>query len=326
MDGDGTYGNLTADCGFYRAVSVGDTIWEDANANGQQDEAESGLAGAQVLLTAADGVTPVVDLDGNEVTAMTTGADGAYRFERLKPASYSLTVIPPPEAAYQLTQGGADPDQDNSASDSNCVAQDGGFRTPVFDLFAPADEASTDYHNPNVDCGFYRTVSVGDSVWLDRNGDGARSDNEGGIPNVTVRLLDSNDEPAVNIFGDEVSPVKTDQTGRYRFSLLPEGAYKVSVDIPVGYLPTLSVPDPNTDLSHDSNGIDQINSSTINSQAVDLSFGQEPLDKDGDSSSNLTVGFGFIPQGHVQIPTLSQWGIMLLSGLLALFAWRRRVL
>ena len=42
--------NLTVDAGFYRPTSLGDFVWNDLNANGQQDADEPGLAGSTVTL------------------------------------------------------------------------------------------------------------------------------------------------------------------------------------------------------------------------------------------------------------------------------------
>ena len=42
--------NLTVDAGFYQPTSLGDFVWNDLNANGQQDASEPGLAGSTVTL------------------------------------------------------------------------------------------------------------------------------------------------------------------------------------------------------------------------------------------------------------------------------------
>ncbi len=57
-DGDDTNGNMTVDCGFYSPVSLGNNIWLDDNANGQQDNAESGIGGCYRQLLEEDGITP----------------------------------------------------------------------------------------------------------------------------------------------------------------------------------------------------------------------------------------------------------------------------
>ena len=42
--------NVTIDAGVYTPASLGDRVWVDANANGQQDAGEAGVAGATVTL------------------------------------------------------------------------------------------------------------------------------------------------------------------------------------------------------------------------------------------------------------------------------------
>ena len=102
------------------AVIVGDYVWFDENADGVQDGAESGLAGATVeLFVTTDGgatLTAATDIDGNAIGVQTTGADGLYEFENLAPGEYVVRVTPP--AGYALTQGGSDPDN-NDNTDSN---------------------------------------------------------------------------------------------------------------------------------------------------------------------------------------------------------------
>ena len=66
-------GDVRTDLDFaaYRPASIGDRVWNDANANGVQDSGESGLAGVAVAL-ASD--------DGQQNFTTTTDASGAYSF------------------------------------------------------------------------------------------------------------------------------------------------------------------------------------------------------------------------------------------------------
>ncbi len=320
VDGDDENSNLTADCGFYRSVSVGDTIWDDLNADGQQDVNEPGLSGVTVELTEADGLTPVLDYNGDVIPAVTTDSSGSYRFDNLKPGTY--TVVVKPQIGYQVSPGGNDPDTDTSATDSNCVAQDGIYRTPSFDLRVDGDVSH--FHNPDVDCGFYRSVTLGDFVWIDRDADGRQDSGEPGLAGATVRLMDSNGQAAKDLFGNTVPAVITDQNGKYRFNHLAEGDYVVSVTVPMGFTPTLAVADANSDNDTDSNGVVRLDELSVKSQSIKLEWGKEPSFEDDDSSSNLTVDFGFVPSAGVQIPTLSQWGMIFLSFLMAIVALFRR--
>src|SRR5271157_2226568 len=66
--------DLTIDFGFYKPVTIGDYVWNDANANGIQDANEVGIAGVTLTLSGTSGA-------GSNITATTTsGANGYYQF------------------------------------------------------------------------------------------------------------------------------------------------------------------------------------------------------------------------------------------------------
>ena len=322
IDGDGKNANMTADCGFYQAVSVGDTIWEDLNANGYQDDGEPGLAGITVSITEADAVTPVYDVFGEQVASVSTGASGYYHFENLVPGNYIINVQPP-EKGYQLSPDGANVDSNPSNTDSNCVSVEGGFQTRTFSLFDQASVGAVD--NPTVDCGFYRPVGVGSRLWIDLDGDGKQDGGEPGIAGATIVLLDLDGKPAVDIHGNPVPSQTSGPNGEYFFGNLGSGDYVIGVALPNGYLPTVGGQDPDNNDQTDSNGT-VLGSGMVYSQPVTLVWGEEPgTDGDGDKSTNLTVGFGFLPNASLQIPTVSQWGLGMLSLLMSsLVFWRRR--
>ncbi|CAA6824644.1 MAG: IPTL-CTERM protein sorting domain-containing protein [uncultured Thiotrichaceae bacterium] len=321
IDGDNENGNMTVDCGFYSTVSVGNYIWNDANANGTQDTEESGMADVTVSLTGADGISPAYDVNGNLVAPVVTNASGLYEFTDLEPGEYSVTVTPP-EDGYQLSQGGSDPDNNASDSDSNCVVVDSVYQTPAFKL--PTGD-KTD--NLTVDCGLYRSVGVGSRIWIDLDSDGVQDPGEPGVPRSTVTLLNPDGTFAMDLKGNVVQPQLTSSNGEYFFGDLREGDYVVKVTPPAGYLPTIDNGDPDNDDGTDSNGVKFTDGSVL-SDPITLSWGQEPdTDGDGDASTNLTVGFGFTPTAgtSVQIPTASTWTLGLMSMLLSMVAfWRRR--
>lgn len=64
---------------------------------------------------------------------------------------------------------------------------------------------------------------IGNRVWEDLNGDGIQNDGSGGIPNVSVSLLDCNDQP--------ITQTLTDANGVYQFTQLPPGTYKVRFNL-----------------------------------------------------------------------------------------------
>ena len=180
--------------------------------------------------------------------------------------------------------------------------------------------------NHTVDCGFYRSVGLGSRLWVDLDGDGKQEAGEPGIPKATVSLVGLDGKPVTDIYGKTVGSQTTSSNGEYFFGNLREGDYVLRVTPPVGYNLTQGGSDPNDNVNNDSNGITKTDGS-VGSLPIKLTWGGEPTnDGDNDPSTNLTVGFGFLPsEGNLQIPTLSQWGLGLLSMLLTGLAfWRRR--
>ncbi|SEB01484.1 IPTL-CTERM protein sorting domain-containing protein, partial [Thiothrix caldifontis] len=317
-DGDDTNGNMTVDCGFYGSVSLGDRVWLDGNANGQQDNAETGINGVSVSLMEEDGITPATDISGKPVAAVMTDENGNYLFPNLKPGNYIVVVNPGTDSGYSLTKGGADPDTDPSNTDSNCKVAAGQFQTPAVTLTPGKEPNDNGFSDLTVDCGMLRPVNLGSRLWLDLDGDGKQDGGEPGIPGATVTLLTVDGKPVTDIFGDVLKPQTTDSDGKYFFGNLREGDYVVKVVPPAGYLPTVGGEDPNDDDATDSNGVLNADGSII-SKPINLKWGDEP--EDG-GATNTTVGFGLVANLHV--PTLSQWGMAIMSMLLATAAFFRR--
>ena len=132
-------------------------------------------------------------------------------------------------------------------------------------------------------------------------------------------------EEKANKKADDIPAQTTDTDDKYFFGNLAEGKYIVKVTPPAGYEPTTSVNDPNNDDGTDSNGVN-VSTGGISSNPIDLTWGAEPAnDGDNDPATNLTIGFGFKPSlGAAPIPTLSEWGLILMSLLMAVTAFFRR--
>jgi hypothetical protein len=69
---------------------------------------------------------------------------------------------------------------------------------------------------------FLGEMHLGDTVWMDSNGDGVQDPDEKGVEGVTVTLLDEN--------GAVVETTKTDADGHYEFAIKKPGKYKVKFD------------------------------------------------------------------------------------------------
>ena len=191
------------DAGLYRPVSLGDFVWDDSNGNGQQDPAESGIAGVSVQLLNGSGAV---------VGTAVTSAGGAYLFTNLAPGTYSVRFLTP--AGYVPTVSNIG--NDNSDSD------------PVGGVTSAVTLASGG-SNSTLDAGFYKPASVGDRVWDDTNGNGLQDPGEPGLANVTVELHNSADQT--------IASTTTNASGLYSFGNLAPGVYALVFLKPAGYAP-----------------------------------------------------------------------------------------
>ena len=90
--GDKTPDN-TSSVPLTAGYTIAGKLYNDANASFSSDNGESPYAGVTVALLKRDG-TPVLDKDGNPVTAV-TDADGKYSFPGLALGEYSVSVVDP---------------------------------------------------------------------------------------------------------------------------------------------------------------------------------------------------------------------------------------
>jgi len=84
------------------SATIGDTVWNDENENGIQDNGEKGIAGAKVRLTLPDATT----------VETTTNASGLYLFSALEAGEYKVELItssipPPSDGDNKLTTAGS---------------------------------------------------------------------------------------------------------------------------------------------------------------------------------------------------------------------------
>ena len=195
------------DFGFVKSASVGDYVWFDANKDGLQDSDEPALPGITATIVDASG-NPVVDASGHPVSAVTTGADGKYKFENLLPGDYKVSFQAP--AGYEATTSGAG---DDRGADSN------GTESAV-SLAQGQDDMTVDY-------GLVGTGVIGDQLFVDVNQNGGSGPDAGDkvLPNVKVTLTWTGPGGITRTF-----ETVTDADGKYRFENLLPGEYKVSVD------------------------------------------------------------------------------------------------
>lgn len=256
-------GNLYPNRDFaYRpsgTLTLGDTLYVDWNGDGDQDVGEEGIAGVDVFLYEDSDGNGVVDPEMDALIATSvTGASGLYGFTGLPAASYVVVVnVADPQFPSSVIQV-----QDyDGTRDSRAVVN------------LTASLSNADFGYRPVGSG-----SIGDTVFRDLDGDGAKDPIEPGISNVTVTLYeDTNNNSVIDVGTDAViAIVTTGPAGGYLFSGLAAGNYLVDVDQNAAAIPS------------DSYG-NKFRLTTADPQRVVLGAGQ----------AWLTADFGFAAPGTI---------------------------
>lgn len=220
-------------------TELGDFVWEDSNANGRQDDDESGLNGVTVNLYADFDKNGRPDFPDPSCTTTTsnhpeTGEPGWYLFNVYR-ANFVMEFVAP--TGYVTTTQNEGDDLGDSDID------DAGF-TGTIDV------------EPNsvvvdIDAGFRTSTGIGGVVWVDADGDGRRERDELGINDITVSLYTAaGDLVSTTItLTDPVSGID----GSYCFDNIPVSEYYVEIMLPSGR--TLSPGNIGTDDTVDSDAI-----------------------------------------------------------------------
>lgn len=257
--------DLNQDFGYVGDSSIADTVWLDFNKDGVKDAGEPGLSDVTVTLLwfGPDGV--LGGDDDIELVEITDGS-GEYYFGGLPAGSYSVTVdtttLPAGVVAtFDADAGSGQPTADTPAS--NVAANS---------TTAVVLPAATDLEN--IDFGYVGTGSIGDTIWLDQNGDGVVDSTEPGIAEVDVTLTWAGLDGLLGTDDDVVSVTKTDASGNYLFDDLPAGIFTVELsNLPAGVTATAD-PDAGSD----------------DTSQLTLIGGEENLDQDFGYSGDAGVG------------------------------------
>ena len=206
--------NNTLDAGLTKMARLGDRIWLDANANGVQDTGENGIAGVTVQL-----INPAT---GAVIASTTSDANGLYGFD-VQAGTYAVKVVAP--AGYVITQ--------KDAGGNNAADSDIGTNGQTASVTLVGGET-----NNTLDAGLFKTLKLGDRVWLDSNGNGVQDTGENGIAGVQVKLIGAGADGVFGSADDTSATTTTNSSGNYLFTGLNPGQYKVQVTAPSGYCAT----------------------------------------------------------------------------------------
>lgn len=179
--------DLTHDYGVNDSGQIGDTVFFDYNGDGAQQPGEPGLAGVVITMT---------DQYGGVQTA-TTDANGHYLFNHLLLSTTYTTTISAPTLPPGTTLTTA------------------GSHTSTLTPANPTD-LTHDY-------GVNGPGQLGDTVWLDYNGNGVQDAGEPGVSGVVIHLTDAH---------GGAQSATTDVNGHYQFDhLLLDTTYTTTVDL-----------------------------------------------------------------------------------------------
>ena len=240
--------NLTVDFGFYEPVGLGSRQFDDAaNLGSRYAGQRNGLDDGIVILYEdfnLDG-----EPDGPELERQTTINYGDYFFFNLRPGSYVVELIPPPDYISSSGKQGSptegpyeganvpDPNNDINNDDNGNTRADGRIFSPPITLTSRGENTIGRNADPNsnntLDFGVFRPLSLGNIVWNDQNNNGLLDAGEPGINDVLVNLYwDSNDDGVLSAaeLSTAILTATTANDGQYLFTGLGRGNFVVELD------------------------------------------------------------------------------------------------
>ena len=200
---------------------------------------------------------------------MCLGCGGYYQFDNLEDnTAYSLRFVAPDGFTLVNQDAGGD---DTVDSDVDATTGFVSFVLSTTAAVADGDPDSSATVDARWDAGMVGTLSIGNLVWFDLDGDGAVDDGEPVLDGVNVRLLDADNGNA------EVATTTTDSNGRYLFDGLTPGNYIVEVQTPTGLTTTSDTANstnPDNGNDNDDNGTDDTTTAGfVLSDVIALGYG-----------------------------------------------------
>jgi hypothetical protein len=196
-------------------ASIGDIVFADLNNTGLESGFDSGpgIGGVTVELLNSTGTSVL------ETT--TTNSSGLYSFTGLAAGVYEVKFVSP--TGYGLSTEGVG----SNAAVNSSANQTTGITAQITLTAGEADH--------NVEAGLVPggsagtgSATIGNTVWLDTNGNGLDDNSEKGVAGVTVDLLNATT-------GAIIATTTTNASGTYSFTSLPTTTtYEVQFIAPTG--------------------------------------------------------------------------------------------
>jgi hypothetical protein len=221
---------LNADFGYQPSKDeplgkIGDYVWFDANADGVQDATESPIRNVSVALIKDSNGDGVWDAGEPILASAVTDASGYYLFDGLPISDgvgsddYLVWV----NDSYNALNGLAQTyDADGVGTPNAPVSFVLGLShvtdldtTPVLNQDFGYTLDNSGQHGPTGGGSGGNPGIIGDTIWLDTNGDGVQNNGESGIPGVLVQLTLPDNSTLTAVTGPD---------GRYLFTNLPADA------------------------------------------------------------------------------------------------------
>ena len=245
------------DVGMYKPVTIGDKVWEDSNGNGIQDAGELGKPDITVTLFNSANVT---------VATTITDAAGKYQFTNLPPSTYGVKFLLPPSFEFSpVFEVQFSPGEDVTVLDAvfNHIVLNNAGPAPREGNIPPqtleSGEVSTAF-----DAGIYKPVTVGGTVFDDKDGNGIQDVGEPVLAGAKITII--------NTLTMKQDTVISMSDGTYSLNSLMPGTYMAKIVPPSSDFVLSRLSDPTTPKGND---FDPMTFST--EQAVLLRSGESGL-------------------------------------------------
>ncbi len=175
-------------------AALSGTVFNDTNADGDQDLGEPGVATVTLTLTGSDDLGQVIN------STTTTAADGRYSFTNLRPSDGS---------GYTITESQPSPYVDSI----DAVGSLGGVlgNDVLSAIIVSSNDSGISYNFSEL------SSAIAGYVYVDYDNDGIFDNGEAPLPSVTISLT-----------GAQNQTTTTDANGYYLFTGLPTGSYTIT--------------------------------------------------------------------------------------------------
>ena len=214
--------------GTVRAGAISGYAWKDDDADGLRGGAEPALAGTKAELLSFDSQG-----NGRIVGAVTVDESGAYAFDLLRSGTYAVRFTLPEGMLF-----------------ADCLGVAGGSSVEVVPGvigMTPFMTLKMGQRIGSVHVGGILPGAIGDSVWLDVDGNGLQDYREPLIPGVVLSLTRVERDGTAEVIAQTVS----DQYGYYHFKDLRPGTYVVRAELEEGDTLTYSFGAPLGEIDSD---------------------------------------------------------------------------